>query len=364
MTTTTSSHSFFLKQHWMKRLYQEVETTYWQRNVKISKPSLDVCELQSVWGDYDPMTQHIRLSQALLCDQPWSTTVGVLQHELAHHLARFLGFEGTDHGKGFQQACEILGVTPSFRRATGDLPEAVLAEAEPAHIELLRRVEKLLALAGSSNEHEASLAMKRAHDLMLRYNLDHPNQQNFKETIIRLGKTNISALTTSVSSLLVSHYRVQVVQSSEYDASTNRELRTLHILGEAHFVDMAEYVFRYMMRTIDQLWQDYKKQNAASTMLKISFQLGVVNGFSKKMQEAASERKATWSKDDYALVVTEAPGLQDFVGQRFPRLRRTTSGGRRIHDDVYNHGQSQGRSITVHKGVNDRRESSGQLLLG
>lgn len=358
-----NADSLNLKQHWLKRLYQEVDTIYWQRRIKISKPSLDICELSHVWGDYDPMTQQIRLSHALLSTQHWSTTVGVLAHELSHHLAWFLGFEGTDHGTGFQQACEMFGVPHAFRKATGDLPSISLsAEPEPQHIDLLRRVEKLLALAGSSNEHEASLAMRRAHDLMLRYNIDHPNQQNFKETIIRLGKATTSPLTTAVASLLVAHYRVQVVHSSEYDAATNRELRTLHVLGESHFVDMAEYVFHYMIRTTDNLWLDYKKQMAAAVGFKNSFQLGVVNGFSKKMDEASRERKTNWSKADYALVVAEPPGLQDFIDTRFPRLRSASSGGRRIHSDVYGHGHSQGQTINVNKGVTQKR-GGGRLFL-
>lgn len=358
-----NTNPFALKQHWLKRLYQEIDTLYWQRRVNISKPSLDVSQLSNVWGDYDSLTQQIRLSETLISTQHWSTTVGVLAHELAHHLAWYLGFEGTDHGKGFQQACDILGVPAVFRRATGDLPAvAINSEPEPQHVDLLRRVEKLLALAGSCNEHEASLAMRRAHDLMLRYNIDHPNPQNFKESIIRLGKAKSSPLTSAISSLLVAHYRVQVVHSTEYEANTNRELRTLHVLGEAHFVDMAEYVFHYLLRTTDNLWFEYKIKTNAAGILKNSFQLGVINGFSKKMDEASRERKTTWSSSDYAIVVSEAPGFQEFLNNRFPRLRNKLSGGRHIDNDVYNHGHSQGRSLNVSKGVT-QKSGEGRLFL-
>jgi hypothetical protein len=46
------------------------------------------------------------------------------------------------------------------------------ATAEPgAPDEVMARIRKLFALAGSPNEHEAALALEKAHALLLRYNL-------------------------------------------------------------------------------------------------------------------------------------------------------------------------------------------------
>ena len=61
--------------------------------------------------------------------------------------------------------CEERGIDA---RANG----APVVRDEPGTEKTLERIRKLLALAGSSNQHEAEAAMKKAHELMLRHNIE------------------------------------------------------------------------------------------------------------------------------------------------------------------------------------------------
>ena len=71
---------------------------------------------------------------------------------------------GKPHGNAFQAACLRLGVAEWARLASGELPQQIpswrdklLSKDEER---LLKRAEKLLALAASTNEYEATLAMR------------------------------------------------------------------------------------------------------------------------------------------------------------------------------------------------------------
>src|SRR5436190_6614352 len=68
----------------------------------------------------------------------------------------------TSHGETFRRVCAERGIDA---RAAG----VPVVEREERTLD---RIRKLLALAGSSNQHEAEIAMRRAHELMLRHNVE------------------------------------------------------------------------------------------------------------------------------------------------------------------------------------------------
>ena len=92
----------------------------------------------------------------------------VLKHEMAHQFVHeVLGHqEEPSHGPSFQRVCQQLGIDP---RASA-VP-AAQRESSP----IIERIHKLFALAGSQNPHEAEAAMRMAHRLMLKHNIQQPN---------------------------------------------------------------------------------------------------------------------------------------------------------------------------------------------
>ena len=103
----------------------------------------------------------IELSPKLLTDHGWGTLVEVLKHEMAHQfVAEVLGvLDESSHGPVYRKVCEERGIDS---RAAG-IPEA--GDAAPQD-QVLERIQKLLALAESQNEHEAQAAMEGGEDIV------------------------------------------------------------------------------------------------------------------------------------------------------------------------------------------------------
>src|SRR5262245_61963887 len=99
-------------------------------------------------GQWSRATRTLELSRTLVLEQPWLEVTRVLEHEMAHQFVdEVLGVRDENpHGATFQRVCAERGIDA---RATS-VPSASDAEAERA----LDKIRKLLALAGSDNQHE------------------------------------------------------------------------------------------------------------------------------------------------------------------------------------------------------------------
>jgi len=136
-------------------------TENWLRfGSRLRTPVLALSDTTVRLGAWIRATRTLELSRALVLDRPWVEVVSVLQHEMAHqYVDEVLGVHDEHpHGDTFRQLCAALGIDD---RAAG--PPALAAGAPAAPDRVLARVRKLLALAASSNQHEAESAMQRAH---------------------------------------------------------------------------------------------------------------------------------------------------------------------------------------------------------
>ncbi len=149
--------------------------------VNLRPIAITLFDSESFWGQFDNLTRTISISRKLVNEFPWHQVVGVFRHEMAHqfvaeqHATRF--HSEKPHSELFKEACKRLGVPDQFAKAGLDLQSGNLDwRIEPrneATEKILDKVKKLLALATSTNEHEALLAMERVRDLYAKYNLEH-----------------------------------------------------------------------------------------------------------------------------------------------------------------------------------------------
>jgi predicted SprT family Zn-dependent metalloprotease len=151
----------------LAREYRDINWAFFNNRLQLIP--LAISDDRSRLGFFAPDPRRIELSRELVSNHAWGTVVEVLKHEMAHQFVHeLLGHrDETSHGPSFQRVCEQLGIDP---RASG-LP-AETRERSP----ILDRVKKLLALANSPNQHEAETAMRMAHRLMLRHNLEPPTK--------------------------------------------------------------------------------------------------------------------------------------------------------------------------------------------
>jgi len=380
MVSVSDVHSF-LEVEWLKKLYAEYDQIVYQYQLRLRKPLLQIRDLSGQWGQWDPLTHTLTISKQLILSHEWQHVIGVLKHEMAHQFVSEIFKGDSGHGADFKKACDALGLSEEYRSAGLDLGEPLRSWRETSAIPkedeaILRKVEKLLAMAESANENEAFLAMARVRDLFHKYNVEFlMNKKNarYVSLVINHKKKKIDRLQQMIASLLTGYYFVEVIFSEDYDAYQNQSHKTMEILGSQQNVLMAEYVYGFLRQQSESLWQSYRTARSLKGVgAKMSFQAGVISGFRKKLEsmEAGRAKQSQSSiglaelvdgMDQTALVKFKDPGLRNYVRFRFPRLRSFSSGGR-VQTEHYNKGRVQGEKIVIHRGVHQSGGNRGTLL--
>src|SRR6266853_3406286 len=107
--------------------------------------------------------------------------------------------------------------------------------------------------------------------------------------------------------------------------------KALDMMGAPENVAMAEYVFHFLQRTAEELWDAHVK--AHPRVHKPSFQRGVIQGFDEKLQETKMEAKVAQdegmtTQDVTALVAAGSALIENTIGrQRWPKISRRGAGG-------------------------------------
>jgi hypothetical protein len=362
-----------LHRAWTERLYREYDNVLFQYRVKLATPVLRIEERLSTWGEWNPSTRTITIARRLVETQPWDVVIEVLKHEIAHQVVSELLQKVEQHGVHFLRACDRLGVAPWARSATGKLPDEVPRWRERAVSEhderLLKRAEKLLALAGSANEHEAALAMRRVRELYARYNLERLRERKPEDlvyAIITRKKQRFDTYESTIFAILSEHFFVKTVCTTTFDAADGVEYKAVELLGARANVLLAEYVYHYLYRTIHDLWTAHRAAGHESGgQQKRSYLLGLLKGFRDKL---ARERVAgetpheAVSQADKALLAVGSREAEDFLRYRHPRLSTRRYGGAPIDGHAYAAGVQAGERITIRKGVEQHAGNRGKLL--
>ncbi len=313
-------------------------------------PSLLVDATSRRMGCWERQARTLHLSARLIEHHPWREVIEVLRHEMAHqYVDEVLGVhDETAHGPAFRAVCEARSIDG---RASGALTE------DPAAAAVMRKVEALLALAGSDNEHEAKAAMGTAHRLMRKHNIAAvgcPSQDAF--SFIQLGtvRRRSPAHEKILAGILGAHFFVQPIWVEAFDSATGVRGRTLEVCGRKENLTIAQHVHSYMLETCERLWASYKKANGITANRdRRRFLQGVMVGFHEQLKddaEVCEETGLVWKGD---------AGLEDWVSRRFPQLRS----GRRTRmqtNGAWAAGRAAGQKVIWRKPL----ESAGRGIRG
>ncbi len=358
---------------WLQQLYNEHEDICCSHGVDLPTPIFEITESKKVYGSWQASTGILSLSRYLILQHPWSVTLQVLKHEMAHQLCNAsLQAEGAKHGVLFQEACARLGVLPEFRKpglVAPDLLEAVAAHSELSESgrKCLEKIEKLLALGRSANEHEAALAMEKANELLEKYHLQglgEADEQRYAWLVIDQKKKKIAGYQKHICSILQEFFYVRVVLSQLYDPASDESFKTIELFGTKENVAIGEYCFHFLENRLALLWRANKSRfKGAVRTEKNSYYLGLLRGFHQKLGDQKKYRMQTPAVPQAgALVLAEEQRLAGFVGMRFPRIRKVSARGARVYGETYREGMVEGRHITLNEGVGGQAPVFGGLL--
>lgn len=366
-----------LQRLWLQQLQLEYEDICWSYGLKLKIPVLEISNATNELGAWLPETRTIRLSSHLIVHHAWSITLQVLKHEMAHQLCSEGPVAGKNgHGVDFQKSCELLGVLREFRKPGTLLPEAIEELAAGLQVteqgrRCINKVEKLLALAGSANEHESTLAMQKANELIEKYNIDNlkpESGQRYASHSIDGKKKRIATYQRHLCRIIQDFFYVRVVMASLYDPMRNETFKTIELLGTKENVIIAEYCYSFLDRKLHSLWLQNKNRFLGVTKTeKNSYFLGLLRGIYENLeqQRQGSMGLGKIAKADGDLICTSDAGLDEFVGMSFPRLkkRKTSSRGVKIYSSTFYEGQETGKKIELTKGLSEEQEGSRKYLI-
>jgi hypothetical protein len=305
-------------------------------------------------GFYDPRLRRIALARSLAFDHPWGHLVEVLKHEMAHQFVFeiLLVRDETAHGRAFQEVCARLGIDAAASGLPGASPRS---EQEQR---ILDRIARLLALAESSNEHEAQAAMNAAQRLMLKHNLEsvgRPATYLFRHLGAPSGRTFEHE--RWLATILSEHFFVETIWVPVYRPAQAKKGTVLEICGTPSNLDMAAYVHSFLRETAERLWETHKKRSGErANRDRQKFLSGVMLGFLEKLRQQArqhQEQGLVWVKDG---------NLENYLYRRHPRIRTVRYQGAGP-SEAHERGKEAGRSIVLHRPVSEG-SSGGVRLLG
>lgn len=278
----------------------------------------------------------------------------VIRHELAHYVT-FIDFGESvhSHGPEFREFCRRMGWGEKIYGATTCL-DGGGNDADMEKSSVFRKVQKLLALATSSNPHEAEQAMIKSQQLLLKHNIESTyfgTEDEEKMFLSRIMKQKREDGKMRCIAKILETYFVSVVYSRAGDFTY------LEILGNAINIEIAEYVAMVLQSELDNLWKQAQKLGKLKGMVaKNSFFMGIARGYCNKIQAL---------KRDYDSAVTNAlmvleKQLLDAKAMAYPRLAsKTCSGGYCQESSAL--GEQMGRQLNINTAVG-KSNNQGSLI--
>lgn len=373
MTDFTPIESY-LQKAWLSQLTREHQSICYRYRIQLKLPMFIISDNRHQMGDWSALHRIIRISHFLISEHPWSVTLQVLKHEMAHQLCSELhGRDDVGHGPLFRAACTRLGLDARFQGASADLRETLVnldtgSPATEQGRQIIDKVRKLLALGASDNEHEAALAVQRAKELLARYRLDFDSLADDQHLVHRTINTKSRTLPShrkTIGVILTSCFGVQVVCASLYDPQLDQTHRTIELLGLEEEVAIAEHCYHFLENRLQTLWQKNRRRfHGSGQSARKSYFLGLLDGFRETLERTWKAQTVTQSHSPQAAdqlpALRAQQRLDSFVAQRFPRLSQMRDSTTTMHGEAYHQAVAEGREITLHKPV--KTDSSPRLL--
>lgn len=220
---------------------------------------------------------------------------------------------------------------------------------------VLEKVKKLLALATSPVPAEAALAMAKAHELMLRYNV---NIQDIKED----GLKGYGEMFVNYDFALDTKYIHNILQRFFFvDILVHPHKKQWSVLGKTVNCEMAIYMNTHIRHKFHQAWMAYKEENNLPGITgKTDFYYGMNRGLVLKL-----ETEKTRLGVEEGLIVVKDPKIAELKKEKYGKTGIHRSGNQRLgnNQDHIAAGHQAGREMQLNHGLRDG-STKGALRLG
>lgn len=225
---------------------------------------------------------------------------------------------------------------------------------------ILKKIQKLLALAGSPNEQEAKVAMAKANELLVKHNLDmqqvNSASLDYEETEVESG-LRAKAHTRHVAQLMLSYFFVKVVHHRVFDEDKLKYLHKVVLIGKPVNAAIASQVFQYLMKIYPQLWRQFKLNNKASEKDRYSYYYGLTLGIGDVLDQSRLR-----VEEERGLVVVEDADLDKHVKELCEgKVRKEKKCP--LRKRIAAKGFEDGRKVRIHAPI-ESKVTSDALMIG
>jgi hypothetical protein len=232
-----------------------------------------------------------------------------------------------------------------------------VSKAVGAESHTVEKIARLLSLSQSANEHEAQAAMAAAQRLMLKYNIEvtaSAAERDFVFAHLGTPTGRVDESQRVLATILGEFFFVEILWVNVYRALEGKRGAVLEVCGTKANVELAEYVYAFLMQSAARLWEQHKRANGIrGNSDRRRFSAGVMTGFYQKLvaqREPEREQGLIWLGDEQ---------LKGYFRRRYPRTRQVTY-ATSSNSDAHRAGRSHGEKLVLHKGVST---SSGKVRL-
>jgi hypothetical protein len=328
-------------------------------------PLFRLADMTERLGCWYPVRREICLSRNLVLNHPWDAVREVLIHEVAHQFAHeVLGaHKESPHGPKFLQACRLLRANPKASGRYRPLDERLSRQVPGPEDKILVRVKKLMALAESENQHEAELAMAKAHELIGKYNLEllaHSEDRDFISVFVGRPALRRFREDYHLARLLQDFYFVYGLWVPAYVLEKQKMGRVLEISGTWQNTKIASYIYDFVQHYVDGQWATYNADKTLNRYRKTDFAVGIIEGFRSKLKQQIKGRGQ--GVEERGLIKLEDPLLMAYAAHRYPHTASFKRGGAGQDDDVLKDGMKVGKEMVISKGITERATGRRRLL--
>jgi hypothetical protein len=333
----------------LRASFDEINQSHFKRALRPAE--IKISDSARRLGQWDPARRRIEMARSLFVKEPWGTALEVLKHEMAHqYVHEILGrVDEPSHGPAFREVCEKLGIDA---RAAG-VPAGAAAGVERGrdqHVKVLERIAQLLALAQSSNVHEAQAATSLAQKLMLKYNVESAalgvrGGYEFRHLGAPSGRISDSERLLSI--ILGQHFFVEVIWVPVYRPLEKKRGHVLEICGTRPNLEMASYVHAFLTRSAEHLWAEHKREHGIKgNRDRRTYLSGVMDGFRDKLESEQKQHR------EQGLVWVGDADLSKYFRKRHPHIRHTRTAGP-SRNAAHGAGRNAGRRLVLHRGIHE-----------
>lgn len=215
---------------------------------------------------------------------------------------------------------------------------------------IIEKIKKLLALANSSNEHEAALAASHAQRLLSEHNLAMADI----EAAHKPDKADkVEAAVSKTLPKWLRHLSAGVSTAFDCQAIHHPATGKMTFIGVGADVQIAAYTFTYLDRTVRKLCANYMKQHVDPTLanrhrelLRQSYYLGAVSTINASLREQKVQTPVT-----IGALVPVKEGLIRQAMNEIGNVRTVRSRRSYVNADAYTKGQTDGSQVGLRPGV-------------